>query len=251
MVEEVTRLGHASPPIGRGNAPILARDFTGEPVYDDYAVLANWWRLRRAEASARAMLYYNTITLHDGGRGAEDREWRTRDRSTQYAEFVRALFQDFDRFFSLMEADGRRVAVVMVAEHGLALRGSRVQPAGLREVPLPSITTVQVGVKLIGPGWFRGEHPARQVVDRPTSYLAVASLVAQLASRPALDFTEADLSVMADQIPSTAFVAENQGAIVVQDGETYLAKGRSFGMHWVELGPDTVGVGAGLQTARR
>jgi cellulose synthase operon protein YhjU len=251
FAEEVTRLGHASPPVAPEDAPIRSRDFTGEPVYDDYAMLADWWRLRKMEASARAMLYYNTITLHDGGRRADDREWWTRDRSTQYAEFVRTLFRDFERFFSLMEADGRRVAVVMVAEHGLALRGSRVQPAGLREVPLPSITTVPVGVKLIGPGWFRGDHPAQQVVDRPTSYLAVASVVAQLAARPTFDFTETDLRVMADRIPSTAFVAENQGAIVVRDGEKYLAKGRSFGMHWVELRPDTVGVGAALQTARR
>jgi hypothetical protein len=241
FVEEVVRLGHADPPTDRGQAPIRGLDFTGEPVYDDYAVLANWWRHRRAHPSERAMLYYNTITLHDGGRRAGDRDWWTRDRSAQYAEFVRALFQDFERFFALIEADGGRAAVVVVAEHGLALRGSRVQPAGLREVPLPSITTVPAGIRLIGPGWFRGDRPGQRVVERPTSYLAIANLLARLTGRATLSLEEADLAQLTDWIPSTEFVSENQGAVVVRDGNRYLAKGRTSGMRWTELPPDAVG----------
>jgi cellulose synthase operon protein YhjU len=250
MVEEIMRLGHAAPPLGRADAPMTQVDFTGKPVYDDYGVLANWWRRRRTDTSARAMLYYNTITLHDGGRRAGDGGSSGRDRPAQYAAFVRTLFEDFERFFALMEADGRRVAVVMVAEHGVALRGSRVQPAGLREVPLPSITMVPVGVKLIGPGWFRGDRDSQVVVARPTSYLAIASVLAQLGTRSMPGLDPGDLARLADQIPSTDYVAENQGAIVVRDGERYLAKGRSFGMHWVELPLDAVGANRVPPTAR-
>ncbi len=243
FAEEVTRLGHAAPPIDRGDAPIRGLDFTGASVYDDYAVLANWWSHRRADPSERALLYYNTITLHDGGRPADQRGWWARDRSTQYAEFVQTLFRDFERFFALMEADGGRVAVVVVAEHGVALRGSRLQPAGLREVPLPTITTVPVGVKLIGPGWFPGGRPSQQVVERPTSYLAIATLLAQLTAQPAFGLDGTAFRFITQQLPSTEFVAENEGAIVVQDGKRYLAKGRSFGMQWVELSPEAVPVG--------
>lgn len=247
FVEEVMRLGHAASPMGRGDMPVRAIDFTGERVYDDYAVLADWWNRRQADPSARAMLYYNTITLHDGGRRADDRDLGVRDRETRYAEFIRTLFNDFDRFFSLMEAGGRRVAVVMVAEHGVALRGSRIQPAGLREVPLPSITTVPVGVKLIGPGWFRDDGPGQHTVERPTSYLAIASVLAQLTARPPASLDEAELVQVIDGIPSTEFVAENQGAIVVRDGERYVAKGRSFGKSWIEVPSDAVRATGGSQ----
>ncbi len=247
FVEEVTRLGHAPAPLGFGEAPIRVRDFTGEPVYDDYAVLADWWGRRRSDAAKRAMLYYNTITLHDGGRLAADRDWWRRDRPAQYAEFVRMLFQDFERFFSLMEAEGRPVVVIVVAEHGVALRGSRVQPAGLREVPLPSITTVPVGVKFIGPGWFRESHPKPRVVGRPTTYLAIATLLADLMGRSTFKLDDADLGRIASQIPSTEFVAENNGAIVVQDGDWYAAKGRSFGMNWTALPMDVFAGGPSSQ----
>lgn len=248
FVEEAMRLGHAASPMGRGDAPVRARDFTGEPVYGDYAVLAEWWNRRRADPSERAMLYYNTITLHDGGRRADDRRPGGRDRKALYTEFMRTLFKDLDRFFSLMEADGRRVAVVMVAEHGVALRGSKIQPAGLREVPLPSITTVPVGIKLIGPGWFPGEHPGQEVVERPTSYPAIASVLSQLMVRGTTSLDEVAVAQLTDRIPSTEFVAENQGAIVVRDGERYLAKGRSFGTRWTELPFDAVGATRGSRT---
>jgi cellulose synthase operon protein YhjU len=241
FLEEVTRLGHADPPIEIGKAPIRAIDFTGEPVYDDYAVLADWWRQRRAHPSERAMLYYNTIVLHDGGRPAENRDGPTRDRPAQYAEFTRALFRDFERFFALIEADGGRAAVVVVAEHGVALRGSRVQPAGLREVPLPSITTVPAGIKLVGSGWFQGNRPGQRVVERPTSYRAIANVLAQLTARPTLRLDKMDFARLTDEIPSTDFVSENQGAIVLREGERYLAKGRSFGKRWVELPADAIG----------
>lgn len=249
MVEELIQRGHVASPMDRGDALIRAIDFTGEPVYDDYAVLANWWNRRRADRSARAMLYYNTITLHDGGRPADNRDGRTR-APTLYAEFVRGLFQDFERFFALMESHGRRVAVIMVAEHGRALRGSGLQPAGLREVPLPAITTVPVGVKLIGPGWVRGDPAGQQVVGRPTSYLAIASLVAQLTARSTLNMSSEDLAEVIERLPSTDFVSENQGAIVVREGERYFGKGRSFGKRWIEV-PSGAGSDEGSAAGRR
>jgi len=174
-----------------------------------------------------------------------------RERSEEYRRFARGLFHDFERFIDLMETDGGRVAVVMVAEHGVALRGSPLQPAGLREVPLPPITTVPMGVRLVGPGWFRGDPPGQQVVGRPTSYRALASLLAQLMSRDAGALDDTALRVIAEQIPSTEFVAENEGAIVVKDGERYLGKGRSFGTHWTELPLDAVGASRVPQAGKR
>ena len=43
-----------------------------------------------------------------------------------------------------LEASGRRAVVVLVPEHGAALRGDSAQIAGLREIPTPAITLVPV-----------------------------------------------------------------------------------------------------------
>jgi hypothetical protein len=130
-----------------------------------------------------------------------------------------------DGFLDALRASGRRTLVVLVPEHGAALAGTAFQPADLREVPLPAITTVPVAVKLVGPGLPR--VPARQLtVSRPTSYLAVAHLVAAALDAPELR-PEAVFSddVMA-RLPETPFVAENEATTVVLDGgEVFWRKG--------------------------
>ena len=46
-----------------------------------------------------------------------------------------------------LDKAGRKAVVVVVPEHGAALRGDRMQIAGLREFATPSVTTVPVIVK--------------------------------------------------------------------------------------------------------
>jgi hypothetical protein len=137
--------------------------------------------------------------------------------------------------------------VVVVAEHGMALRGSALQPAGLREVPLPQITTVPVGVKFIGPSWFRGARPVRQVVDRPTSYLAIATLLAELSARPTIELGESALRRLVEGVPATEFVAETEGAIVMDIGTQYVANRRSLNRQWVALPPGVIPAGVAPQ----
>jgi cellulose synthase operon protein YhjU len=233
--EQVERFGRPGVEVRPEGVPIRLVDYEGAPVYEDYGMLAGWFVTRQSHKAPRVALYYNTGTLHDGNRWAGDGNWWSRDRSVQYGEFADALFSDLDRFFAVVESSGRDAVVVVVAEHGMALRGSALQPAGLREVPLPQITTVPVGVKFIGPSWFRGARPVRQVVDRPTSYLAIATLLAELSARPTIELGESALRRLVEGVPATEFVAETEGAIVMDIGTQYVANRRSLNRQWVAL----------------
>jgi len=234
LKDYVQEWGHSGTPIGIDDLPIRQYDFDGGPLRADDAVLERWLRLREQSGVQRAALYYNTTTLHIGGRRVGD-TGESRANREQYPESLETMFSDLDRFFSLLVSSARNTVVVFVPEHGAALRGTKFQPSGLREIPLASITTVPVGIKLIGPDWFRGGHPDQQIIDRPTSYLAVTTLLAEFADRPTLALNEDDVRRMVERIPSTDFVAENEGAIVVQDNGRYFMKRHSRGSEWTEL----------------
>ncbi|WP_350563795.1 cellulose biosynthesis protein BcsG, partial [Psychrobacter sp. CAL346-MNA-CIBAN-0220] len=61
------------------------------------------------------------------------------------------LFSDINQFIKNLEKRGRNVMLMLVPEHGAALQGDKVQFAGLREIPSPSIVTVPAAIKFIGP----------------------------------------------------------------------------------------------------
>jgi cellulose synthase operon protein YhjU len=243
--DEIERLGHAAGEVDVTGAPVRQIDFNGSVIRDDFSVLNAWWKARQRAGAQPALLYYNTITLHDGGHGVGEPEWWKRDRAQRYRESARALFHDLDEFMTILESSGRRSVVVFVPEHGLALRGSKLQPPGVREVPLPQITTVPVGIKLIGRGWHRGRETPRRIITQPTSYFALASWLAAVLHWDGLQDHGVTTRIA---VPSTDFLAENEAARVVQHGSDYLVNGGSFGTRWVRLGadvlPETIG-GAG------
>lgn len=228
--DEARRLGHAPDEWAPGPLPVAEVDFNGSPIFDDDAVLARWWETRLRDGADRAALYYNTISLHDGGHRADDARWWTRERADHFGEFVRDLFKDIEAFEELVAASGRRVVLVMVSEHGLALRGSQLQPAGLREVPVPQITMVPVGVKLIG--MDRPDRPPI-VIDKPTSYVALSSLLAHVVRHGALQGGP----TIDSAIPVTEFLAENQGFRVIRHGADFFVKGRRLGAQWTKFHP--------------
>ncbi len=60
------------------------------------------------------------------------------------------MLADFDQFLTELERTGRPVAVLLMPEHGAALRGDEYQISGMREIPNPRITLVPAALKLIG-----------------------------------------------------------------------------------------------------
>ncbi len=226
FVEEIQALGHADAPLPLPGVPVRQVDFDGTPIHDDGALLSRWLEARSRSPGRRAALYADLTTMHGGAHPAGDDRWWTRSRKDLYREAGERLFENLDAFFRALQASGRRTLVVFVPEHGMALAGTSFQPPDIREVPLPAITTVPVALKLIGPGL--APTPQRQAtVARPTSYLAIAHLLASALEAPAFR-PEVLLSPEAlARIPETRFVAENEASTVVRIGDQVLWRGKA------------------------
>lgn len=226
--------GHLGEPIMPTDLPIQAYNFDSSPLFNDYTVLERWWKIRQESGSDHAAVYYNGVSLHDGAHWAGEKEWWKRDRVKNYKEDVEKLFMDLTRFFNLLASSGRNVGVVFIPEHGLGLRGNSLQTSGLRDLPLPQITNVPVGIKLIGSG-FQDISVRQKIISKPTSYLSLsfflASFLKQGLFRPGSSVSNEVIS----GLPETDLVTENERGKLVKKGDDYFLYGKE--KKWVKL-PD-------------
>ncbi|MBV9345134.1 MAG: cellulose biosynthesis protein BcsG [Gammaproteobacteria bacterium] len=198
-------------------ASVAETAFDGTPVYSDYSVLSRWWAKRQSEPAPRVVLYYNSISLHDGNRlvtGAHS--------DSSYGARLTNFSRDVGRFLELLRASGRRVVVVLIAEHGAALGGDRRQIQGLREIPTAAIARVPVAITLIN-----GARPApgtQLKIDDHLSYPALNEILARFISHNPFLGEGAGLGDYVATLPRTAFVAENAGTTVIEAGTHYMMR---------------------------
>jgi cellulose synthase operon protein YhjU len=166
-------------------------------------------------------LYYNSISLHDGNRYTAAAKGSSLDT---YKPRLKKLLDDMDRFIDTLEKSGRRVVLAVIPEHGAAIRGDKMQIAGLREIPSPAITQVPVGVRVIGP---QLGHSGTVKVDAPTSYLAVNQLVAKLMEAPPFTGGSFNPSDYTADLPTTESVSENEDTVImVRNGRAMMRQGK-------------------------
>ncbi|MFY9510247.1 MAG: cellulose biosynthesis protein BcsG [Rubrivivax sp.] len=196
-------------------APVAMQAFDGTPIHADGEVLARHWRQRSADPAPMALLY-NTVTMHDGNRVPGLASQRSKET---FKPRLLKLFAEIERFIALVEASKRPTLLLFVPEHGGAIRGDAVQVSGLREMPTPAITGVPAAAKLIGfDGFASGGAPI--AVDKPSSYFALASLVAALLpGGHAIGGREALESVVRE-LPGSDWVAENEGTVLLRQGSS-------------------------------
>ncbi|MFJ7882737.1 cellulose biosynthesis protein BcsG [Pseudomonas sp. NPDC096917] len=222
FLQEVRDQGQLPPPalgVIPDGLPRAYVGFDGSPIWRDRDVLSKWWQHRLAEDQPNMALFYNTISLHDGNRQV------TADGGTQPADYssrAQVLLDDLNGFLKELQKSGRRVVVAIVPEHGAALHGDRMQISGMREIPSDAITHVPVGLKLINMGDNGQTVPVH--VTQPSSYLAIAEIIARLYADPALSNGQAvDWSALLTDLPQTAKVSENSGTVVLDyNGKPYV-----------------------------
>ncbi len=220
------------PPLSLAGLEPAQYAFDKSPVFDDLSVLDRWMENRQKSVSPRVALYYNTVSLHDGNH-LSDTNSAPNTLATYKARLSRFL-DEMDSFMQKLAQSDRHTVVVMVPEHGAAVRGDKRQIAGLREIPTPSITLVPVGIGVIGGGIKReGEQ---QIIDQPTSYLAVSTLVEHMLEKsPFTGDTFLPASYAAD-LPSTRFVSQNEKATVAEYNQHfYYSRGDGNWEHYAEF----------------
>lgn len=193
--------------------------FDGSPVYDDADVFNQWFSDLSSRPASRTVSLFNLVALHDGNRAPGSA------KSFDYAPLAKSLLDDLEGIMDRIEKSGRPVLFIVVPEHGAAVRGDKIQMARLREIPSPKITNVPVLVKFFG----LKLDGALRTIEAPTSYLALAELMARTATSGVYRDREADASAAVDAIlmdlPQTWPVSQNANASVV----------RFAGVHWVRL----------------
>ncbi len=230
FTEKLQRWGRIDTPQSLAGIAAHQRSFDGSPIFDGYSVLERWWRTRTANSSAHVALYYNTITLHTGGKWGDVANWRELDQGQKYRLSAQRFFDSLERFFALLSASERNAIVVLVPEHGSALRGTPIQLATVREMPLPHITRVPVAIKFFGKDWNH-RQAGQRVVDDPVSYQAIAAVLAKTVQSP--PFGPGPRGMDLSDLPRTRFVAENGGFRVAEFDGAYFAFVR--GEKWYRL----------------
>jgi cellulose synthase operon protein YhjU len=198
------------------DAPVAMAAFDESPVRDDGESLTRWWRAHTAEpGGAPLALFYNSITLHDGNRLPAVGSVSSLQTYTPRAQ---KLFDELERFAALVEASGRPTVLVLVPEHGGAVRGDAQQMAGLRELPTRAITHVPAGVMMLGFGPRRpaGQPPVH--VTAVSSHQSLMAVVAALMHGGAAAAAPARLAEVAQALPAIEWVAENDRTVVLQRG---------------------------------
>ena len=205
------------PPMSLAGVPVAQHAFDGSPVYDDLSVLMRWQDSRQESGSSRVALYYNTISLHDGNRmvGGSSKL----DSMETYKTRLSTLLDELDKFMVELERSGRRAVVVVIPEHGAAVRGDKMQIPGLREIPSPQITLVPVGIKVIGEGGRRQGDTLK--IDAETSYLAVTQIVARMLEVSPFTGNGYNPAGYVDDLATTPLVSQNDTAVIMQYNGSY------------------------------
>lgn len=207
-------------------APVHMQNFDGSPIFNDRALLSQWWRSRGTPADAAPVaLYYNTISLHDGNRVPG---MASRSSLDTYKPRLLQLLADFDRFIAELEAAGRPVVVMLVPEHGASLRGDKFQIAGMREIPGPRITLVPAAVKLVGMRPRTDSTAEPVLVNQPTSYMGLFALLGDLIRDNPFSGTGRPLKERVRTPEVTPYVSENADVVVIRDaaGRFVMKSGR-------------------------
>jgi cellulose synthase operon protein YhjU len=182
--------------------------FDGSPVYSELDQLHRWNENELKEPGTRTATFYNILPLHDGNR------FMGQSKPADYKTRAQNMFDELDTFFTELEKSGRKVMVVIVPEHGGALKGDKMQVSGLRDIPSPNITNVPTAVKFFG---MKAPHEGAPIeIDQPSSLLAVSELVSRAVDGKMFTADSVNWEELTKGLPQTAPVSENSNAIVIQ-----------------------------------
>ncbi|MFR4435135.1 MAG: cellulose biosynthesis protein BcsG [Sutterella wadsworthensis] len=182
--------------------PTRYMGFDDEEIADSLAVLRHWQRTQVKSKAGRTATLINFIALHDGNR------LPGRGRAEPFKPRAQEMFDNIRTFLRELERSGRKTMVVIVPEHGAAVRGDKIQVPRLRDIPTMRISRVPVMVKFVG----LKDMPNEPIhVTGNTSYLALTSLIGKTLETDyfSKDGGTVPLEQLVHDLPQTNPVSEN------------------------------------------
>ena len=182
--------------------PTRYMGFDDEEIADSLAVLRHWQRTQVKSKAGRTATLINFIALHDGNR------LPGRGRAEPFKPRAQEMFDNIRTFLRELERSGRKTMVVIVPEHGAAVRGDKIQVPRLRDIPTMRISRVPVMVKFVG---LKGMPNEPIHVTGNTSYLALTSLIGKTLETDyfSKDGGTVPLEQLVHDLPQTNPASEN------------------------------------------
>lgn len=182
--------------------PTRYMGFDDEEIADSLTVLRHWQRTQVKSKAGRTATLINFIALHDGNR------LPGRGRAEPFKPRAQEMFDNIRTFLRELERSGRKTMVVIVPEHGAAVRGDKIQVPRLRDIPTMRISRVPVMVKFVG---LKGMPNEPIHVTGNTSYLALTSLIGKTLETDyfSKDGGTVPLEQLVHDLPQTNPVSEN------------------------------------------
>lgn len=182
--------------------PTRYMGFDDEEIADSLAVLRHWQRTQVKSKAGRTATLINFIALHDGNR------LPGRGRAEPFKPRAQEMFDNIRTFLRELERSGRKTMVMIVPEHGAAVRGDKIQVPRLRDIPTMRISRVPVMVKFVG---LKGMPNEPIHVTGNTSYLALTSLIGKTLETDyfSKDGGTVPLEQLVHDLPQTNPVSEN------------------------------------------
>ena len=215
FTETVQRFGSIDAPIPVTSLYSTRIGFDGSPVYRDYDALSLWLQKRAGDNQPHA-LFYNSIYLHAGDHEAADKDWWKRTNEANYNTAVTTMTGDLIHFFDDIKTTGRKTIVVLVGEHGAALKKTPLQLQAIREIPLPGITIVPAAVKIFGPGFNDRSRGLMLTNNQPVSYTGLYTLINRLLLSSPTSPSLVSSSIFS-RLPESLFFATGDKGIAIQD----------------------------------
>lgn len=200
--------------------PLKYMSFNNEEIADTLSVLRHWNRVVTRDKDVRSVSLFNFIALHDGNRLPLHSRWEA------FEPRAKAFLDSLNTFINELEKGKRKVLLVVVPEHGAAVRGDRIQTPRLRDIPSRRITQVPVLVKFIGVD----DLPKNQIhVTTNTSYLGLSTLIGRVIETNFFSKKAGavPLETLVQDLPTTHMVSENgQAAVLEYKGRDYMKLNR-------------------------
>ncbi len=207
-------------PFERRQYPLKYMSFNNEEIADTLSVLRHWQRVVTRAKDKRSVSLMNFIALHDGNRLPRHSRWEA------FEPRAKTFLDNLNTFMNELERTNRKVMLVVVPEHGAAVRGDRVQAPRLRDIPSTRITQVPVLVKFFG---LKDLPKGQMHVPDHTSYLAMSTLIGRVIDTNFFSKTSGAVPMqeLLKDLPQTHLVSENgQAQVLEYKVQDYLRQNR-------------------------
>jgi cellulose synthase operon protein YhjU len=210
-LESLRKLGGLTAPLNDLNAlGIQYNSFDGSPVYSDKDLFDNYLRHMKSDAVHNNIAFFNLIALHDGNTLPNDR------KPLSYSLRANILLDNINELITDLDKSGRKTMLVVIPEHGAALRGDKMQISKLREIPNTKITHVPTYIKFIGLG-SNDSHSSQIKLQGSYSYLALSEIIRRVITGNIYSTNDRkQLNQIVADLPQTADISESTNSFFMR-----------------------------------